>query len=100
VPLDRALFLREIDDNRAGILKMTGKTAAHFCYPSGVHDPAFLPWLKERGIASATTCEPGLASRGCDPLLLPRLLDVSRLSPLEFEGWVTGVAAVLPRRPR
>src|SRR6185436_11655546 len=75
-PRERELFLREIEDNRKSIRNFTGKAASHFCYPSGDYDPAFLPWLKEAGVVSATTCETGLASRQCDPLLLPRMLDV------------------------
>jgi peptidoglycan/xylan/chitin deacetylase (PgdA/CDA1 family) len=98
-PKDRSLFLREIEDNRKSIQAMTNVSATHFCYPSGVYDEAFLPWLEEAGVVSATTCDTGFASRGSHPLLLPRLLDVSGLSDLEFEGWLTGVSAALPRRP-
>jgi peptidoglycan/xylan/chitin deacetylase (PgdA/CDA1 family) len=97
-PRDRDLFLREIEDNRNHIRDLTGKTATHFCYPSGDYDPAFLPWLKEAGIVSATTCDTGLASPHSDPLLLPRMLDVSSLSSVEFEGWLTGISAAFPRR--
>jgi len=98
MPKDHDLFKREIDDNRQSIQAMTGKHATHFCYPSGVHDPAFLPWLTESGIVSATTCEPGFASVDSHKLLLPRLLDNSALAPIEFESWLTGVSAALPRR--
>jgi peptidoglycan/xylan/chitin deacetylase (PgdA/CDA1 family) len=97
-PLDRELFIREIEDNRKSIRQMTGKTADHFCYPSGAYDRSFLPWLKESGVVSATTCEFGLASRKSDPLLLPRMLDGAGLSTIEFEGWLAGVSSVLPRR--
>jgi peptidoglycan/xylan/chitin deacetylase (PgdA/CDA1 family) len=97
-PSDRELFLKEIDDNRKSIEAMTGKSPTHFCYPSGVWEPAFLPWLSEAGIESATTCEIGLATSMSNPLLLPRLVDVSGLSPIEFEGWLTGISTVLPRR--
>jgi peptidoglycan/xylan/chitin deacetylase (PgdA/CDA1 family) len=97
-PKDRSLFLREIEDNRNSIQMMTGMTASHFCYPSGVYDEAFLPWLEEAKVRSATTCEAGFTSRQSHPLLLPRLLDAPGLSDLEFEGWLTGVAAALPRR--
>jgi peptidoglycan/xylan/chitin deacetylase (PgdA/CDA1 family) len=99
-PRERSLFLREIEDNRRSIQMMTDATApaSHFCYPSGDYDEAFLPWLEEAGIASATTCEVGFASRQSHRLLLPRLLDVSGLSDIEFEGWLTGVSAALPRR--
>jgi peptidoglycan/xylan/chitin deacetylase (PgdA/CDA1 family) len=97
-PKDRRLFLREIEDNRKSIQEITGKVATHFCYPSGKYDYAFLPWLRESNVVSATTCEPGFASRACDPLLLPRVLDSCTLSPIEFESWLTGISAALPRR--
>jgi peptidoglycan/xylan/chitin deacetylase (PgdA/CDA1 family) len=100
-PLDRAPFLKEIADNRSSIQAMTSSASepVHFCYPSGVHRPHFLPWLKEAGIISATTCAPGLASPHSHPLLLPRLLDSSTLSSIQFESWLTGVGSFLPRRP-
>jgi len=97
-PLDRELFLREIQDNRHSIQAMTGLRPSHFCYPSGVYDHRFLPWLQEAGIVSATTCELGLATSSSNPLLLPRLIDVTALSSIEFESWLTGVSAALPRR--
>ncbi len=97
-PLDRELFLREIEDNRNSIQAMTGLRPSHFCYPSGVYDHRFLPWLREAGVVSATTCETGFASRSSNQLLLPRFLDNSALSSIEFEGWLTGVSAALPRR--
>jgi peptidoglycan/xylan/chitin deacetylase (PgdA/CDA1 family) len=98
VPLDRSLFLREIEDNRHSIQAMTRLRATHFCYPSGVYDLRFLPWLREAGIVSATTCELGFASRSSNQLLLPRFLDNAALSSIEFESWLTGVSAALPRR--
>lgn len=101
VPLDRGLFLREIDDNRRYLRTVLGPDTRHdhFCYPSGVTDPAFLDWLAEAGVQSATTCDVGLAHRGSHPLLLPRLIDGSYLTAIEFEGWATGVSRFLPRRP-
>lgn len=97
-PKDRDLFLREIADNRKSIVAMTGKAANHFCYPSGKYNAAFLPWLHEAGIVSATTCESGFATQTANPLLLPRVLDAGTLSQIEFEGWLTGISAALPRR--
>lgn len=97
-PPVRELFLREIEQNRCSLQTMTGQRAEHFCYPSGVYDVEFLPWLREAGVTSATTCDFGLASPNSDRLLLPRLVDVSSLSEIEFEGWLSGVSAVLPRR--
>ena len=98
-PNARELFRREIDDNRAVIRQLTGRDdAVHFCYPSGVYERAFLPWLSEAGVRTATTCDVGYATRESERLLLPRLLDVSSLSGVEFEAWLSGVAAVVPRR--
>jgi peptidoglycan/xylan/chitin deacetylase (PgdA/CDA1 family) len=97
-PSDRTQFIREIDQNRAVIRDLTGKQARHFCYPSGVCRSEFLPWLRESEVVSATTCQPGLASRNSDALLLPRLIDTSALTRPEFEGWISGTAAWLPRR--
>jgi peptidoglycan/xylan/chitin deacetylase (PgdA/CDA1 family) len=97
-PLDHQLFLREIEDNRKSIQEMTGRTPTHFCYPSGVYDLRFLPWLREAGVISGTTCELGFASRSANPLLLPRFLDNESLSAIEFESWLTGVSMAMPRR--
>ncbi len=97
-PADHSLFLREIRDNRERILALTGRNPQHFCYPSGVHKAAFLPWLREQSIASAATCEPGLCSPESDPLLLPRLVDHCGLHPVEVEAWLSGCARFLPRR--
>src|SRR5215207_5812560 len=98
-PSERGPFLREIEDNRACVRALTGRDdAVHFCYPSGVYERAFLPWLAESGVRTATTCDVGYATRESEPLLLPRLLDVSSLSGVEFEAWLSGVAAVVPRR--
>ncbi|MCA1636366.1 MAG: polysaccharide deacetylase family protein [Acidobacteria bacterium] len=59
-------------------------------------NPGEVKALSEAGVE--TTCDTGYASRESDGLLLPRFLDVSSLAPIEFEGWLTGVSAALPRR--
>jgi peptidoglycan/xylan/chitin deacetylase (PgdA/CDA1 family) len=98
-PNDHALFLREINDNRERIEQIRDDAPRHFCYPSGIYRSEFLPWLREAGVTTATTCDPGLASAKSDPLLLPRLVDTSFLSPLDVEGWMTGMSAFfLPRK--
>jgi peptidoglycan/xylan/chitin deacetylase (PgdA/CDA1 family) len=98
-PPNRALFLREIHDNRERIRSMVGSEPTHFCYPCGYYEREWLPWLAEAGVTSATTSEPRLASVRTHPLLLPRLVDTVHLAPLEFEAWLGGVAALLPRKP-
>jgi peptidoglycan/xylan/chitin deacetylase (PgdA/CDA1 family) len=95
MPQDKLLFEKEICDNRECLEKSVAAQAVHFCYPSGVHSAEFLPWLTEAGVISATTCDVGLAAADTNPLLLPRIVDTSRRSPLEFEAWLTGVADFL-----
>ena len=94
-PRDQVLFEREIDDNRNVLASATGVPPVHFCYPSGDYETRFLPWLKAKGIISATTCDPGLASVRDHALLLPRFIDTSSRTALEFESWLTGVGALL-----
>lgn len=90
-PRNRELFLREIHDNAAAITEMTGRTPSHFCYPSGDYAAEFLPWLRECGVESATTCELALARPASEPLLLPRLLDDCNVTGLDFESYLYGV---------
>jgi len=97
-PRDRGLFEREIRDNRKEILAITGREPIHFCYPSGDYVPEFFGWLRESGVKSATTCEEGFATSNSEWMRLPRLLDLPSLTPVEFEGWLTGVSVVLPTR--
>jgi hypothetical protein len=99
-PLDHALFSRELSDNRFALAAcgLNRDRLVHFCYPSGVHHPEFLPWLREAGVVTATTCVPGLASADTEPLLLPRFIDTTVTPDAEFEGWAAGVRAIL-RRP-
>ncbi|MDQ2777760.1 MAG: polysaccharide deacetylase family protein [Acidobacteriota bacterium] len=92
-PVDRGLFAKEIEDNSERIQAITGKTPVHFCYPSGVTDPAFLPWLNNCGVQTATTCQRGFARPDSGNLLLPRVLDDSNMDPVEFEGVVSGLFA-------
>jgi len=97
-PLDRTLFLREIEDNRVRIQSMTGKDAIHFCYPSGLVRAEYLPWLREAKVVSGTTCTSGLASASTNALLLPRVIDGGHISPIEIEAWLSGASAYLPQR--
>jgi peptidoglycan/xylan/chitin deacetylase (PgdA/CDA1 family) len=99
ITMDQSLFEREIYENRSKIQELTGRQAKHFCYPSGVHRRPYLSWLSDQGVTSATTCDPGLAHAKSNPLLLPRILDASHISHIEFESWLTGVSAFIPRNP-
>jgi peptidoglycan/xylan/chitin deacetylase (PgdA/CDA1 family) len=91
-------FVRDVAYNRERVNALTGKRASHLCYPSGMYRRSYLPGLEREGIASGTTCDPGLASRTSDRLLLPRFVDTTGVSDVEFEAWVMGLASCLPRR--
>jgi peptidoglycan/xylan/chitin deacetylase (PgdA/CDA1 family) len=97
-PPDEQTYRAEIATNRERIVALTGTIPRHFCYPSGAWRSDFSTWLGEEGLLSATTCEPGIASARQDRFRLPRLLDHSELTPIEFDAWLSGVGALIPRR--
>lgn len=98
-PMDRLEFMREVDENRRLIEEIAGRPPRHFCYPNGIYHAKFFPWLRELGVISATTCEPGLTSSQTELMCTPRLVDGSRLTDNEFEGWLCGISAALPSAP-
>ena len=95
MPLDETLFRKEIEDNRNYISRSAPGMRKHFCYPSGAYRPEFLTWLAAQEIVSATTCDTGLATVQSNPLLLPRLLDTTGRTDLEFESWANGIGHFL-----
>ncbi|MGH9495815.1 MAG: polysaccharide deacetylase family protein [Candidatus Sulfotelmatobacter sp.] len=97
-PDDEASFRREIAENRDCIKALTKKQATHFCYPGGVYREEFTDWLRKEEVVSATTCDAGLADRNSSQFLLPRLVDTSARTDLEFESWVTGIGSVIAVR--
>ena len=90
-------FQLEIEENRQHVVALGGE-GSHFCYPNGFCLDAFPGWLSREGIASATTCVPGIASKDTDPYRLPRLCDSMFLSDTAFSTWVSGLASMLPSR--
>lgn len=97
-PNVEASFRQEIAENRARIRTLTGQEANHFCYPSGIYQKEFFGWLKKENILSATTCDAGLVQRRHNPYLLPRVVDTSGRSQLEFESWLCGVGDLVAVR--
>ena len=97
-PDDESSFHREVTENRERIRTFTGKRATHFCYPGGVYRKEFGDWLREEEVESATTCDAGLAERQTNQFLLPRFVDTSTRTQLEFECWLTGVGSLLAVR--
>lgn len=100
MPLKHDLFREEIAENKKRIAGITGSIPRHFCYPSGAYRPEFLPWLQSENIVSAVTCDTGIATPGSNPLLLPRLVDTSGRSDLEFESWVNGIGYFISARKK
>ena len=101
MPRERDLFVKEIEDNRRA-LELGGKDDGrfrHFCYPSGVYYPQTAEWLRQCGILSAATCDPGIAAQSSNPYYLPRFSDSMNIHGIVFEAWVSGVRG-LPRRRR
>jgi peptidoglycan/xylan/chitin deacetylase (PgdA/CDA1 family) len=92
----RERFLREIDDNRAAIERMTGRSPQHFCYPGGCWLDELPEWMNERNVLSAVTCGIGLAHRRHERYFLPRILDTSVPAPV-FDAWVAGIADMISR---
>lgn len=94
----REKMFAELEENRQRLVTYTTKEPHHFCYTSGFYLPEYPRILREYGILSATTCEGGLCTAKTDRMLLPRLVDTVSLSDLEFRAWLSGTAALLPKR--
>jgi hypothetical protein len=88
----------ELEDNRSRIKMYTSREPRHFCYTGGFYLPEYPVFMKEYGMLSATTCEPGLCTSHSNLMLLPRLVDTSGVSDLEFRAWLDGTADLLPKR--
>jgi peptidoglycan/xylan/chitin deacetylase (PgdA/CDA1 family) len=94
-PADEALFRREIRENRERIQALTGQGASHFCYPGGIYQQEFATWLRKENVLSATTCDAGLVQRESNPFLLPRFVDTSGRTEVEFASWLTGIGSMV-----
>jgi peptidoglycan/xylan/chitin deacetylase (PgdA/CDA1 family) len=97
-PGEASRFLSDLAENRDHIVRLRGRVPAHLCYPSGCYRLDLLPSLREHGIRSATTCIPGYMTAATDGLLIPRFIDAMVTPEPVFRGWLSGLAALLPRR--
>ena len=94
----RRRFERDLRRNADQIREWTGVAPSHFCYPSGLVTPHWVDWLREFPVKSAVTCAAAFASAADDTMLLPRYVDGSRASALEFESWISGFAPIVGRK--
>jgi peptidoglycan/xylan/chitin deacetylase (PgdA/CDA1 family) len=87
----------ELVHNREALEGIVGADLplVHFCYPGGANHPSLFPLLRELGIQSATTTEPGLNPPEANPLLLRRILDCESLSDLDLEARLSGFWTLL-----
>jgi peptidoglycan/xylan/chitin deacetylase (PgdA/CDA1 family) len=96
-PAHQSGFSREIVDNR-DCMAALGLHPEHFGYPNGVRGTRDPQWLRELGIKSAAACHAGLVTPDSDFHSLPRVVDCFPFGETEFQAWVYGSAAMLPRR--
>ena len=69
----------------------------HYCYPSGAFDAGAAAVMQAAGVATATTCLPGLVKPGNPEarFFLPRFLDGGDVAMIEFEAEMSGVLQLL-----
>jgi peptidoglycan/xylan/chitin deacetylase (PgdA/CDA1 family) len=94
-PEDRAACVEEIERNRRFLADIAGTHPTHFCYPSGEYRSHQKAWLRELGVASATTTRHGLSYPGMDVMELPRFLDSDAHAPELFDAALAGLLAML-----
>lgn len=86
---------RELDENRSRLESMTGHSPQHLCYPSGMFDSSQWPAMEAWGVASATTCIPGLNSAATQRYALTRFLDSEAITDVEFRAEISGFLELL-----
>ena len=87
----------ELQDNTRIIEAVGARRPEHFCYPSGSYTLELEVWLRDNGVVSAATCEPGLVQYRTNPYFLPRMIDQENLRPVEFRGWLSGLFTWMAR---
>jgi peptidoglycan/xylan/chitin deacetylase (PgdA/CDA1 family) len=96
-PGESDVCAQEIEDNRAYLVREVGPPTPHFCYPSGIYGPGHASILARQGLATATTCDTGLADHTQPAYQLRRLLDGEELDDLQFEAELSGLPSLLRR---
>jgi len=89
-PLDLDTANEEIKKNKMKIDNLLPAPMQHFCYPSGFWRKEHWEILSKHNIKSATTCNNGLLSNKSHLYAIPRFLDSSDISQIEFESEISG----------
>ena len=95
LPEHTEIIRQELNDNRAVLEPIAGRSLQHLCYPSGIWSQEIWPSLAAAGVVSATTCDPGLNLPDTPRLALKRFLDGENISQIEFESEISGFNDVL-----
>jgi len=96
-PEAEPLAVKELKDNKHYLNQIVERPLRHFCCPSGILTRTHLDSLQAEGICSAVTCAPGFAYRNTSWMGLPRFLDGSHISYLEFRAEMFGYTELLRR---
>jgi len=100
-PLNDPQALREdVQACQRALLALGLPPSQHYCFPSGAHDGHAPTVLTGLGVASATTCLPGLVDPGdhrVSAFYLPRFLDGGDVTAVEFEAEMSGLMHHLRR---
>ena len=99
VPRDAPRPASEILDNMKIIESVGARRPVHFCYPSGSYAPEHEVWLRENGVVSGATCEPGLVQRRTNQYFLPRVIDRENFGPIEFKSCLSGLLPRMSKKP-
>jgi peptidoglycan/xylan/chitin deacetylase (PgdA/CDA1 family) len=94
---DEEAARKEIRENREILEPIVGRPADHFCYPNGLWAKHQWAWLRDLGIRSAVTCQPGVNRQGTPPLALKRFVDSESVSQVRFEAEVCGFLDIMRR---
>lgn len=87
--------MKELSDNKMYLEPLVRTPLRHFCYPSGIFAPVHRQWLRAAGIESGVTCVRGFAYWNTDLMVLPRILDGSNISQVEFKSEMLGYTELL-----
>jgi hypothetical protein len=68
-----------------------GRQARVFCYPAGLEGRREQALVRDAGLELATTCEPGSAVSGANPLALPRTAVQRHDSLGDFKAKLAGI---------
>ena len=88
-------FKKDLIKNIQILNEVNKKKLIHFCYPSGIWDESYFKTLETLSIKTATTCDTGLVSPNFHPYKIPRLIDSSNMTLIQFEAEIAGVGCLL-----